>query len=117
MPEYENWKRANQDGKGYNFKYYKGVCVCVILLSNGSMSSFLLSFLCGLVFFMHAMVPIRVKKGLGTSTSNEAKQYFRDLDTHQLTFRWEENANDLIELAFSKKKADDRFVLVCCRFR
>ncbi len=48
---------------------------------------------------------------MGTSTSNEAKQYFRDLDTHQLTFLWEENANDLIELAFSKKKADDRLVI------
>jgi DNA topoisomerase-2 len=25
MPEYENWKKSNQGGKGYKFKYNKGV--------------------------------------------------------------------------------------------
>jgi hypothetical protein len=90
-----------QDGKGYNFKYYKGV----IFVELQHVIFCLVFFICA------CNLPIHLK-GLGTSTSNEAKQYFRDLDTHQLTFRWEENANDLIELAFSKKKADDRFV--CC---
>jgi DNA topoisomerase II len=48
-------------------------------------------------------------KGLGTSTSNDAKEYFGDLDKHHKEFevmRDEETA--LIELAFSKKKADER---------
>ncbi|KAI1465889.1 type II DNA topoisomerase [Daldinia caldariorum] len=48
-------------------------------------------------------------KGLGTSDNNDAQVYFQDLDTHLKTFdvmRPEEA--ELIELAFSKKKADAR---------
>lgn len=55
---------------------------------------------------------IKYYKGLGTSTSAEAKQYFSDLATHRLSFEWnkvkhEETCDD-IEKAFSKKRADDR---------
>ena len=101
LPEYENWKESTgNDGKGWRIKYYKG---------------------------------------LGTSTSAEAKDYFSNLDLHQLDFcelssdecrivplsyeadpRAELDASmeiiadqiksgaDMIELAFSKKKVEER---------
>ncbi|MCJ1398050.1 DNA topoisomerase 2 [Xylographa trunciseda] len=48
-------------------------------------------------------------KGLGTSTTEDAQVYFRDLDKHLKDFHvMEENEPELIELAFSKKKADER---------
>lgn len=48
-------------------------------------------------------------KGLGTSSSQEARQYFSDLDRHLKKFHaLQEGDQDLINLAFSKKKADDR---------
>lgn len=48
-------------------------------------------------------------KGLGTSTTEDAQMYFRDLDKHLKEFHtMEENEPELIELAFSKKKADER---------
>ncbi len=48
-------------------------------------------------------------KGLGTSSTEEAQVYFHDLDRHLKTFHtMKDNEVDLIELAFSKKKADER---------
>jgi DNA topoisomerase-2 len=48
-------------------------------------------------------------KGLGTSTTEEAQVYFKDLDKHLKDFHvMQENEPELIELAFSKKKADER---------
>ena len=48
-------------------------------------------------------------KGLGTSTTEEAQQYFNDLDTHHKEFQtMKDEEVQLIELAFSKKKADER---------
>ena len=48
-------------------------------------------------------------KGLGTSTTEEAQVYFRDLDRHLKEFHvMQDSEADLIELAFSKKKADER---------
>ncbi|KAL8795613.1 MAG: hypothetical protein Q9195_001851 [Heterodermia aff. obscurata] len=48
-------------------------------------------------------------KGLGTSTTEDAQIYFQDLDKHLKEFHtMEENEPELIELAFSKKKADER---------
>ncbi|KAJ3010721.1 DNA topoisomerase 2 [Thoreauomyces humboldtii] len=48
-------------------------------------------------------------KGLGSSGSDDAKKYFGNLDKHLKTFGIaEENERELIDLAFSKKKADDR---------
>lgn len=48
-------------------------------------------------------------KGLGTSTSTEGTEYFSRLDKHQKEFHTLESEDPaLIELAFSKKKADDR---------
>jgi len=72
LPEYEAWREAETNARGWSVKYYKG---------------------------------------LGTSTSAEAKEYFSDLPKHELTFEWQgERDSELIELAFSKKKADERKV-------
>eukprot|EP01045_Picozoa_sp_COSAG04_P047878 COSAG04_NODE_18095_length_451_cov_0.735795_1_plen_149_part_11 len=49
LPEYESWKEAHNDGKGWNIKYYKG---------------------------------------LGTSTSKEAKEYFTRMDLHRKDFEY-----------------------------
>ncbi|KAI9344616.1 DNA topoisomerase [Obelidium mucronatum] len=70
IPEYEEWKKQNDEGKGYTIKYYKG---------------------------------------LGTSTTEDAKQYFSDLDLHQKEFETLQGEDSsLIDLAFNKSKADDR---------
>ena len=48
-------------------------------------------------------------KGLGTSSAEDAEAYFRDLDRHLKEFHtMKDNEAQLIELAFSKKKADER---------
>ena len=48
-------------------------------------------------------------KGLGTSTTEDAQEYFNDLDKHHKEFAtMEDDEPPLIELAFSKKKADER---------
>jgi len=46
-------------------------------------------------------------KGLGTSTAEEAREYFRTMNT--IKYDWEEKLTDgAIDLAFNKKRADDR---------
>eukprot|EP00927_Polykrikos_kofoidii_P014494 TRINITY_DN16362_c0_g1_i1.p1 TRINITY_DN16362_c0_g1~~TRINITY_DN16362_c0_g1_i1.p1 ORF type:complete len:1658 (-),score=351.35 TRINITY_DN16362_c0_g1_i1:129-5102(-) len=48
-------------------------------------------------------------KGLGTSTAKEAKEYFAHLATHEIKFRWTgDHDGEAIDLAFNKKRADDR---------
>lgn len=48
-------------------------------------------------------------KGLGTSDTRDAEIYFADLDKHLKEFHiMQEHEAQLIDLAFSKKKADDR---------
>jgi DNA topoisomerase-2 len=49
---------------------------------------------------------IKYYKGLGTSTATEAREYFESMNT--LRFRWDDAANGNIDLAFNKKRADDR---------
>jgi len=53
---------------------------------------------------------IKYYKGLGTSTSSEAKDYFSDLGKHTLDFKTnaETDTSDIIDLAFNKKRANDR---------
>ena len=51
---------------------------------------------------------IKYYKGLGTSTSDEAKEYFKNLDKHLIPFNWDTKADKSIILAFSKKQADNR---------
>tara|TARA_B000000557_G_scaffold203230_1_gene168622 strand:- start:1377 stop:4868 length:3492 start_codon:yes stop_codon:yes gene_type:complete len=46
-------------------------------------------------------------KGLGTSTTKEAKEYFKDLK--KTTYTWnEENCSNSIDMAFNKERSDDR---------
>lgn len=50
-------------------------------------------------------------KGLGTSTTAEAKEYFKNIDSHSLNFEScgdKSQDNELIDMAFNKKRADDR---------
>jgi DNA topoisomerase-2 len=48
-------------------------------------------------------------KGLGTSRPEDAQEYFRDLDKHLKQFATiKQEEPELIDLAFSKKKADQR---------
>ncbi|KAJ3452282.1 DNA topoisomerase/gyrase [Anaeramoeba flamelloides] len=52
---------------------------------------------------------IKYYKGLGTSTSKEAKEYFNNLERHVINFKYENEKDDQsIELAFSKKKMKER---------
>lgn len=52
---------------------------------------------------------IKYYKGLGTSTAADAKKYFSDLPTHLKEFEsGTDEDRSLIDMAFNKKKADDR---------
>lgn len=51
---------------------------------------------------------IKYYKGLGTSTSAEAKEYFSHLETHEIDFAWDPKADDVIDMAFAKKRVEDR---------
>ncbi|KAJ7982233.1 DNA topoisomerase 2 [Quillaja saponaria] len=52
---------------------------------------------------------IKYYKGLGTSGSKEGREYFRDLGKHKKDFIWvDDHDGQAIELAFSKKKIEDR---------
>ena len=52
---------------------------------------------------------IKYYKGLGTSSPQEAKDYFSDLRRHRITIRWEGDADgQLIDMCFNKKRANDR---------
>ncbi|GLC69283.1 hypothetical protein PLESTF_000811300 [Pleodorina starrii] len=52
---------------------------------------------------------IKYYKGLGTSTKEEAQEYFSKLEQHRKEFVWTgDDDGDAIELAFSKKRVDDR---------
>ncbi|PNH12566.1 DNA topoisomerase 2 [Tetrabaena socialis] len=45
-------------------------------------------------------------KGLGTSTAEEAKKYFKDM--RLVKYVWDERSKDLMDMAFNKKRANDR---------
>ncbi|KAI1728634.1 DNA gyrase/topoisomerase IV, subunit A domain-containing protein [Ditylenchus destructor] len=52
---------------------------------------------------------IKYYKGLGTSTSKEAKEYFSDMVRHRIPFKYDGKQDDeAVELAFSKKKIEAR---------
>lgn len=54
---------------------------------------------------------VKYYKGLGTSTSEEAKEYFSNLTRNRIKFKYEGVQDDQsIELAFSKKMVEDRKV-------
>lgn len=49
---------------------------------------------------------IKYYKGLGTSTAKEFKEYFAKKKV--ITFKYEDNCDDKIDMVFNKKRADDR---------
>jgi DNA topoisomerase-2 len=49
---------------------------------------------------------IKYYKGLGTSTDQESKEYFKNMK--KITYKYDKNADEVIDLAFNKKRADDR---------
>ncbi|XP_050072339.1 DNA topoisomerase 2 [Anopheles maculipalpis] len=52
---------------------------------------------------------IKYYKGLGTSTSKEAKEYFQNMERHRILFQYESTVDDeAILLAFSKKAIEQR---------
>ncbi|CAB3411199.1 unnamed protein product [Caenorhabditis bovis] len=52
---------------------------------------------------------IKYYKGLGTSTSKEAKEYFSDMLRHRIRFKYGGNDDDsAVDMAFSKKKIEER---------
>lgn len=52
---------------------------------------------------------IKYYKGLGTSTSKEAKEYFQNMDRHRILFKHQDDGDDdAIVMAFSKKCVDQR---------
>eukprot|EP00747_Dinoflagellata_sp_TGD_P131249 gnl/TRDRNA2_/TRDRNA2_174938_c5_seq6.p1 gnl/TRDRNA2_/TRDRNA2_174938_c5~~gnl/TRDRNA2_/TRDRNA2_174938_c5_seq6.p1 ORF type:complete len:1372 (-),score=438.03 gnl/TRDRNA2_/TRDRNA2_174938_c5_seq6:62-4120(-) len=52
---------------------------------------------------------LKYYKGLGTSTSQEGREYFADLENHEIEFRYTgPEEDDLIDMAFNSKRADDR---------
>ena len=70
IPQFVEWKRNNNNGKGWKIKYYKG---------------------------------------LATSTPKEAKEYFSDFNKHKIEFVSKNEDDSMkIDLAFNKKRADDR---------
>ncbi|NBS68605.1 hypothetical protein EBT31_06775 [bacterium] len=60
--------------------------------------------------FRKASVSGHVKyyKGLGTSTSAEAKEYFRQIDRLTVAFKYDESTDENMKLAFAKEEADSR---------
>ena len=51
-------------------------------------------------------------KGLGTSTKEEAKIYFKNLATHIINFKYDNTCEEKLDLAFDKNRADDRKVWI-----
>ena len=49
---------------------------------------------------------VKYYKGLGTSTAAEARDYFTSMNV--VRFAWDEGSDICIDLAFNKKRADDR---------
>ena len=51
---------------------------------------------------------VKYFKGLGTSTSSEAKQYFKNMNVVDYTNLNSKNTDNSLDLAFNKKRSDDR---------
>ena len=49
---------------------------------------------------------IKYYKGASTSSDQEAKEYFKNMK--KITYKYNDNSDEKIDLAFNKKRADDR---------
>lgn len=59
----------------------------------------------------HHTYNIKYYKGLGTSTSKEAKEYFNNMERHRILFKYDGQVDDdSIMMAFSKKHVESRKV-------
>uniref|UniRef100_H2Z115 DNA topoisomerase 2 n=1 Tax=Ciona savignyi TaxID=51511 RepID=H2Z115_CIOSA len=94
IPEFEEWQASIDHPKTWKVKYYKGFYFCPLIRPQAT-------------------------NGLGTSTSKEAKSYFSEMTRHRIKFRYSGPDDDgcidmvgfvlnLVEIAFNKKRADDR---------
>ena len=83
----EKWVEQTPDVHRWKAKYYKVISVILIYEVSAE----------------------RVLQGLGTSKDEDARDYFSRMNKHMIPFGTiQHGERDLIELAFSKKKADDR---------
>ncbi|ETN78395.1 DNA gyrase/topoisomerase IV, A subunit, partial [Necator americanus] len=56
-----------------------------------------------------AKYTVKYYKGLGTSTSKEAREYFSNFEKHLVSFRYDgEKDDEKIRMAFEKRRSDDR---------
>lgn len=53
-------------------------------------------------------IKIKYYKGLGTSTSKEAKKYFDNIDGNMVYYTTDGGSRQKLDMAFNKKRADDR---------
>jgi DNA topoisomerase-2 len=51
---------------------------------------------------------VKYYKGLGTSTSLEAKEYFKKIETLTVSFQFDTQTSDSMNLAFAKDRVEDR---------
>ena len=51
---------------------------------------------------------VKYYKGLGTSTANEAKDYFKTMGKNMTNYKWDKPTDDNMLLAFKKEKTDER---------
>ncbi|BFF94070.1 DNA topoisomerase 2 [Drosophila madeirensis] len=59
----------------------------------------------------HHTYNVKYYKGLGTSTSKEAKEYFQDMERHRILFKYDGQVDDdNIMMAFSRKHIESRKV-------
>ena len=117
LPEYEAWREERGGAPGWKVKYYKGGLKFFFFFGKGRRRE---------EKRREERAPETKKKhlkktrknqnslslcpGLGTSTEKEAKAYFSRIDSHRKKFVWRDDAEDggALELAFSKKKIEER---------
>src|SRR5438445_13152590 len=64
---------------------------------------------CFLTNIFDTVISNDFEQGLGTSTDADARDYFSRMEKHMIPFApAQEGDRELIDLAFSKKKTDDR---------
>jgi len=51
---------------------------------------------------------VKYFKGLGTSTAENARAYFKNLKNLSKTFEWSDTSSELIDRSFNKNRADER---------